>query len=288
MRDLNYQLKQMCRHNQDGSFATQHDRQRALSLFADQLHSLGFINMNSTSLKPKHVEALVAKWTADGIAVGTIKNRLSNLRWWAEKIGKQNIIARDNSAYGIEKRQYVTNESRSKVVEGGQLAKVSDPYVAISLRLQLQFGLRREESIKFVPSYADGGKVVKIKASWAKGGRARTIPLVTAAQREVLDAAKQLAGRGSLIPAGMSYRAQLQRFKAQCAAAGISHVHGQRHAYAQQRYLALAGWKAPAAGGPRSRQLTQEQREIDRAVRLAIALELGHGRAQVVAIYCGR
>lgn len=44
--------------------------------------------------------------------------------------------------------------------------------------------------------------------------------------------AKQLTGKGSLITAELRYRDQLQRFKAQCAHAGIHRVHGLRHQYA--------------------------------------------------------
>ncbi len=47
----------------------------------------------------------------------------------------------------------------------------------------------------------------------------------------------------------MSYRDQLNRFKAQTVQAGIDRVHGLRHHYAQARYADLTGWKAPAAGG---------------------------------------
>jgi Phage integrase, N-terminal len=35
MRDLNYDLKQLCRHNRDGSYATQADREHILDLIAD-------------------------------------------------------------------------------------------------------------------------------------------------------------------------------------------------------------------------------------------------------------
>ena len=55
-------------------------------------------------------------------------------------------------------------------------------------------------------------------------------------------------------------------------------MHGLRHAYAQNRYEELTGWKAPAAGGPDSKSLTPEQRELDREARLTISRELGHER----------
>ena len=100
--------------------------------------------------------------------------------------------------------------------------------------------------------------------------------------------AKALAGPGSLIPAEMSYRDQLNRFKAQTAKAGIDHVHGLRHAYAQRRYKELTGWKAPAAGGPSSKQLSPEQMAMDREARLIISRELGHEREQITAVYLGR
>ena len=84
MRDLNYELKQLCHRNRDGSFATQRDREWVLDQIANQLREMGFRHMEAKSLKPKHVEALVERWKMEGLAVGTIKNRMTELRWWAE------------------------------------------------------------------------------------------------------------------------------------------------------------------------------------------------------------
>jgi hypothetical protein len=76
------------------------------------------------------------------------------MRWWVQKIGKDNIIARDNGSYDIEKRTFVTNISKAKVLDDALLAKITDAYTAMSLRLQSAFGLRREEgkSIKLYES----------------------------------------------------------------------------------------------------------------------------------------
>lgn len=288
MKDLNFELKTLCRQHRDGSYATQYARERILAMIANQIHEMGFRDMRATSLKPKHVEALVARWKAESLAAGTIKNRMAELRWWAEKIGKQNVIAKSNDHYGIGRRQYVTNVSKARELTAGDLVKVTDPYTAMSLRLQAAFGLRREESIKIRPQWADRGERLMLMAAWTKGGRERDIPIRTQEQRAVLEAAKSLAGRASLIPKKLSYVEQLNRFKDQCARAGIRHVHGHRHAYAQQRYEHLTGWSCPARGGPTSRQLTPEQRSLDRDARLTITRELGHGRPQVAAVYLGR
>jgi site-specific recombinase XerC len=125
MQDLNYELKQLCARNRDGSFATQAGRERILTLIANQLREMGFVNMRAQSLKPKHVEKLVERWTAEGLSTGTVKNRMTELRWWAEKIGKTNIVAKSNDTYGIADRRHVTNVSKARELTNGDLAKIT-------------------------------------------------------------------------------------------------------------------------------------------------------------------
>ena len=157
----------------------------------------------------------------------------------------------------------------------------------MSLQLQAAFGLRREEAIKFQPSYADRGDHIALKGSWTKGGRERTVPITTTGQRDVLQAAHRLAGTGSLIPANKTYIQQRHIYDGQCKAAGLSNMHGLRHRYAQMRYETLTGWKSPAAGGPGTAQLDLSQRLADQQARQQISRELGHERMKVTAIYLG-
>ncbi len=288
MRELNYQLKQLCRRNRDGSYRTQADRERQLTLIANQLRALGYRKMSAQSLKPKHVEALVKHWQEGGLSVGAIKNRLTVIRWWAQKVNRQNVVARSNDHYGIPDRQFVTNLSKAQTVTAPDLEKVRDQHVRMSLELQQAFGLRREEAMKFQPSYADRGDHIALKESWTKGGKSRVIPLRNEAQRAVLNRAGLLAGKGSLIPSSRNYRQQLRIYERHTANAGLSKMHGLRHAYAQQRYHELTGWSAPAAGGPTIKALTQEQKTVDRQARLTISQELGHEREQITSIYLGR
>ncbi|MRV75716.1 integrase [Duganella sp. FT92W] len=288
MQDLNHQLKQLCHRNRDGSFATQADRERLLTLCANDLAARGFQHLHADSLKPKHVAALLNKWKQDGVSTGTIKNRMSALRWWAEKVGKDNVIARSNAAYGIAERMFVTNVSKAKVLDADMLARVTDPYTRMSLQLQAAFGLRREESIKIKPGWADCGSFLRLQDSWTKGGKYREVPITTAQQRAVLDAAQALAGKGSLIPAQMQYRDQLNRFRAQCDKAGIHGVHGLRHEYAQRRYAELTSWQCPANGGSTSKQLAAADKQADQDARLTLSKEMGHFREQVTSIYLGR
>ena len=285
MRNLNYQLKQLCQRNHDGSYATRHNRERTLTLIADQLHLLGYRRMSAQSLKPKHIDALVARWQAEQLAIGTIKNRMTALRWWAEKVNKPSVIAHSNDHYGIPDRQLVIGISKARQLGSEALDQVRDPHVRMSLELQRAFGLRREEAIKFQPHYADRGDHLLLKASWTKGGKARMIPVRTPAQRELLTRAHQLAGRGSLIPLDRDYRQQLRVYERHTANAGLTRMHGLRHAYAQERYATLTGRLAPAAGGPAVATLPLAERQRDQQVRQQISRELGHERVQILSVY---
>ena len=286
MDDLTYTLRQLCQRNRDGSYTTQADRIRSLSLAARQLREAGFRQMKASSLKGKHAQTLLDRWQGEGLSSGTIKNRLSHLRWWAEKIGKAGILPADNTQLGVAERRYVTNISKAQDL-GTDLEQIADVYVRMSLQLQAAFGLRREEAIKFQPSYADRGDHIALKGSWTKGGRERTVPITTTEQRDALQAAHYLAGTGSLIPANKTYIQQRHVYDGQCKATGLSHMHGLRHQYAQSRYETLTGRPPPAAGGPLVTELSPTQRIEDRHARQTISRELGHERVQITAIYLG-
>ena len=285
MRQLNHDFKEiLARHAKERSYGTRKGRGYALDGMATTLDRR-FPHLRAWNLRGKHVEFLVADWKERGLSMGTMANYLAHLRWFAKAIGKPNIARRSNASYGIVKQRRIVD--RACGLPADSLAKVTDAHVRMALELELAFGLRREEAIKFSPSYADRGSSVVLKAAWTKGGRAREIPIRNATQRRVLDAARRLAGGGALIPAGRNYAAQRKVYERQTARAGLGRMHGLRHAYAQARYEDLTGWKARAAGGPSRGTLSPARRRIDAAARLAIARELGHGRPAVVATYLG-
>ncbi|WP_245008185.1 phage integrase N-terminal domain-containing protein [Pseudoalteromonas piscicida] len=294
MSNLKYQLQGLMLRNQDGSFGVKAERKKVLVQISAQLKQGGYRLQSVQSLKPKHVNYLVERWQGEGLSAGTIKNRLSHVRWWAEKIGKASMLPKSNNGANqaitldLEKRTYTPTESKAKELEQNRLEKVSDPLVKLSLRLQREFGLRREEAIKFRPNYAIRGEQLVLKPSWTKGGRPRVIPIRTESQRHLLQQVQNQVGGGALIRPDRNYIQQLKAYERQTSQAGLDKNHGLRHMYAQQRYLELTGWRSPIAGGPTSKQLTPEQKQIDRQARLQVSNELGHSREQITVIYLGR
>ncbi|QZO12237.1 integrase domain-containing protein [Pseudoalteromonas piscicida] len=294
LSNLKYQLQGLMLRNQDGSFGVKAERKKVLVQISAQLKQGGYRLQSVQSLKPKHVNYLVERWQGEGLSAGTIKNRLSHVRWWAEKIGKASMLPKSNNGANqaitldLEKRTYTPTESKAKELEQNRLEKVSDPLVKLSLRLQREFGLRREEAIKFRPNYAIRGEQLVLKPSWTKGGRPRVIPIRTESQRHLLQQVQNQVGGGALIRPDRNYIQQLKAYERQTSQAGLDKNHGLRHMYAQQRYLELTGWRSPIAGGPTSKQLTPEQKQIDRQARLQVSNELGHSREQITVIYLGR
>ena len=286
MRDLNFDLKRLQKAHDDGSHGTRTARSYALAQIADTLHELGFKGLRATGLRRKHVVALVREWKRQGRSIGTMKNRTAHIRWWAKRVGRPGVVPA-NGELGIANREYVTNEDRSAVLDPEKLARVKDPHIAMALRLEAAFGLRREEAIKFTPARDDRGGRIRLKGSTTKGGRPREVPVRHDAQRALLDEARRLVGSGALIPPQRTYKQQLKVYESQTREAGLYRMHGLRHRYALSRYEELSGWKAPAAGGPPQRSLAGAKRRIDTAARRKIAEELGHRRASIASVYVG-
>lgn len=290
-RPLKHHLRQLCYRRRGGSRSTQATRKRLLVQIADDLKRLGYRNMRVTSLKEKHVHALVQDWQARGLSIATQKNRMTAIRWWSRTVGNPAAVANANAHYGIGQRTYVATESKAVALTPARLDQVKDPWVRLSLRLQQLFGLRREESMKFQVRYADQGDHIRLQSSWCKGGRPRVIPVRNAAQRTLLDEIRAFTGGGhqvSLIPAELRYVDQLHRYEYQTQQAGLSKMHGLRHAYAQERYRELTGWDCPVRGGPNRDELSPEKRQLDYAARMTVSEELGHGREEITTVYLGR
>ena len=262
--------------------------------FDRRLQAAGVHQLKPKNLKPRHIETVLGQLRAEVAAgtrsLGSAKNWCSQLRAFVRVIDRRYLVPRTNAELGFGQRVYVRSESKAVVLGAVHLERVTCPYVMASLKLQREFGLRREEAMKIKPEWADQGDKLVLAYSWCKGGRERVVPIRTEAQRAVLDETKALAAtteKGSLIPTEY-YVHQKWRFEYQCRKAGLHGSHGLRHEYAQQRFQELAGFACPLAGGPTRKDMTPDMRRADYEARLEVARELGHGRADVTINYLGR
>ena len=282
---LKYRMKGLMNHNRDGSFETQRARSSVLLLVANQMREGGYKIEQPSQLKQKHIGYLVERWQSENLAPGTIKNRLSHLRWVAGKLDRTAIV-KSNEELGVEKRQFVSNTDKSIQLDA-RLDTIKSERVKDALRMQQAFGLRREESLKFRPNIAIKNDCISLQASWCKGRIARDVPIRTPEQRELLAEIQKKYASNSLIPPELNYKTFRDKYDNVMQSSGIGKGHGLRHGYAQSRYEELTGWKCSVKGGFKRAEMAPEQREKDTQVRMIISSELGHGRIDVVAKYIG-
>ena len=164
MRDLNYELKQLCRRNRDGSYATQRDRQHILMLIGESAQRDGLPAYESGKPETearRGVSRSAGRWR-------DWQSAPSRTAWRSFDGGRRRSASKtslrgSNENYGIANREYVTNVSKARELTDGDLSKITDPYTRLSLKLQAAFGLRRGESIKIQPEWADRGDKLGVK-----------------------------------------------------------------------------------------------------------------------------
>lgn len=278
---------------------TQAKRSSVLYAAFSELRELGYKLDDVRQLKGKHVEALCRAWQSRGLAASTLQNNLSTLRTFANWVGKAGMVERADQYFqnGEASRSSINRTDKSWSAHGvnfeAKLAEIQalDERVAIQAELQQAFGLRNKEAVMLRPHLADKGTYLAVSIG-TKGGRDRTVPIVTARQREVLERAKIFAAtrtastadpRRSLKQALDRYTNTLRKAGLTKKAAGVT-AYGLRHQYAQERYQSYSGVASPLRDG----SLAKLDRERDRVARLEVSEELGHSRESISTYYLGR
>ncbi|BBQ13105.1 tyrosine-type recombinase/integrase [Stenotrophomonas maltophilia] len=196
---------------------------------------------------------------------------------------------------GIDQRSHVREdapgaldrEAVSRAVDAVR-AEVGERAAAV-VELARELGLRSKEAslidARAALAEAQQRGAITVDAG-TKGGREREVPITSETQVQALERAAQAQGGDrSMVPEGQSWAAWREGELREAREVVQEHtgggLHDLRASYACERYEALTGHAAPCAGG----QI--EDRERDQAARLAVAEELGHGRAEVTSEYVG-
>lgn len=282
----------------NGILNRKHREHTIYQVIAD-LEAVGLKPKSLLNLKQKHVAAVVASWREKGLSASTIQTRLSHLRWLTVALGKRGFV-REPMFYGLRAeevaRTYAASEDKSwtgkqvdidkKIAE----ARALDELVGARLDLMREFGLRLYEAMLLRPAHADRGTYLEV-VNGTKGGRPRTVPIRTQAQRDALERAKAVASRtdrGSLVPPGMNPGQARNRHNYIMRRLGLTKKvlgvvgHGLRHEYAIDLYEETSGEPSAVRGGP-----GLLSRAADADARRAVTQDLGHARLGVTASYLG-
>ncbi|MGB9500485.1 MAG: tyrosine-type recombinase/integrase [Dissulfuribacterales bacterium] len=241
--------------------------------FVDKTYHLEHIE----NLKPGHIESFIKDMQERGLSNSTAANYMTTIRIIANQIGKQNIVERENSAYGISRageRLNPITANAEKISELREQLYERGEWLGLAHDLRQEFGLRAAESIQWhgdVITHPDGSQSLHIdRKDGSKGGRPRDIPIRTEQQKELINKVQNYIrsnGQRSLMPKNLSrqqaYNVQKNTIHSLGATReSAANMHALRHAYAQDRA-----------------QATDRQ---------TVAEELGHGRSDVVSHYVSR
>jgi len=270
-----------------------------------QLSELGYRLENPENLNLKHVRALAKYWIFDKkIMPKTFEGKLSNLRIFCGWIGKKGMIGSkydfvqpDES--GLIKCQSAATSSKSWAGNDVDFQEIlsrvdkHDSRLGLKLRVELEFGFRREEVLKCDPHAQDFGNFMAVFENHGKGGKARDVQTLTSAQRELIDYVKQRIPANQKL--GWPYNRDgsvatleqnIARYRNMMSRLGITKKtigvtgHGLRAQFSENQALAL-GLIPPSMGGSRG----QLEKKTLKSRLTKISEALGHHRTVVVSAY---
>ena len=239
---------------------------------------------------------LAEKVIAGDLAAATAQNYLSavnSVMTIATKGEWQSVSP--TKACGIEQRSAVRQDAPGaldRAAYGRAVEAVRDQVgerAGAAVELCRELGLRSKEAslldARGALAEASARGTVTITEG-SKGGREREVPITNQGQREALDRAAQAQGDArAVMPPDQNWKTWREGELRDARELVQEHtgggLHDLRAAHACERYEQLTGHAAPCAGG----EIADKAR--DEAARLAVAEELGHGRAEVVAEYVG-
>jgi integrase len=317
------------KRSKDVSHRTQAARASALFIAFNLLRLLGF-QPDPARLDGNHVKHLFWYWTCDprikalcdrhrvpvlakphsAAYLQFLASTLNTVSGWINKPGM--ILPPER--YGIDpalfERSYVAQQDKGWAAHDIDIAQLLervariDERVAIMLELVWRFGLRRKEVVMFQPHLAVvPAGLVPIDSPIAeqyisclsvergtKGGRLRLIPLVSDAQRDVIERARRFAPypTSHLGHPGKTLLQSLDRYKNVLSQAGITKKelgitgHGLRHTFAGDKYFDLAKVACPIRGGDPLR----DPELLERVLR-SVSQQLGHNRTSISQAYLG-
>ncbi len=276
---LEQQLVSILAANCEDAYGTQRKRSGELAQAARAIHD-HFGLQKWANLGAKHVAYVVETWKTRYAGKRTLDQKLTHFRWLVRKIGKANLIPRENRELGIEPGprhtragKFITQERLHEILDG----IADDPRRRMAILLGRHLGLRMREAMLFRPwgDWEESGRIWVKRGT--KGGRPRYLFLWNPRQRAVLEEARALVhGRdAALIPeeaATWEQWRQASYYKYRKAGLGRKMdavFHDLRRTWAGERMHYLI----------RVRGLDQEHAER------IVTRELGHNRREVLRWY---
>lgn len=219
-------------------------------------------------------------------AINTVMNLVTKNRWESISPTKDcgimlRTAIRQDAPGALAQEVYIKAKEAVELLLGDRAAAI--------IELTREFGLRSKEASflnvhkAIEESIKDAGITITVGT---KGGRKRKVPITNPTQIEALKRARTAQGKErSVMPVDQNWKSwregELRAAREIVKKHTGGGLHDLRATYACVRYMILTGHPAPCAGG------VIVNKEADKAARLIISAELGHGRIDVTNEYLG-
>ena len=283
--NLQHQMDKLFNHVNQGSIKTRYRYREAVNRFcqfvADEFRLQKFENVQE-----KHIVAYVKHMQEKGLSASTIKTELSGIRFFHDQV-KSRYRLPDNQKLGelgatLERRKFraVPRAWGDNEFTGAFLLAEAQgkPEMARMLEYARFIGLRIHETTKLNESMLKQALESNYLTIKGKGGLIREVPL-TYKSRDLIQRTLQMSSKQTRLFVGPNEKAHqvikrvenwIYIYRDQFTKGDVKLTyHGLRHAYAQERYA----------------YHLQRETGDDKAARLAVSRELGHGRDEVTRIY---
>ena len=284
------------------SFLTQRLRCLTLVSAIELLFNVGKYELTSIrNIKEKHVEYLIKSWTEQKLSRGTLENKISYLATFACWLNKGNIVKHPDmyaEVKAIQKRSGISEQDKSWSAAGINVNEMisriaaEDQHIGVQLMLQVEFGLRVQESMMLKPydalSVIAGIRHISVSQG-PKNNKFRKFPVLHESQERVIELAQQLISRHhkSTIPDEYTLPEWKKRHNTVMIKFGITKnqlgvtSHGLRHEHFNDLYKDLTGVDSPVRGGEAPRS------DILKAARQIISEHAGHSVISKANAYIG-
>ena len=246
---------------------------------------------------------LLNRVSSEQLQQSTAQNYLSSINTILSIARGDNFVrVRPVTDCKIPKRSGVCKTNKATSISGHKKAlETLSLLLSTTLEIERVFGLRFEESAKLNAKKAFKQALSNqeiLITEGTKGGRPRKVPIQKTQQIEVLEKAACLQQGQSMIPPDQTYKEF--RDKAYQAMGDLPvNFHGERHHYAQARYLEITGADCPIRSGIKKGKVFYTRmaiklsisidaaKKLDKEARKIISQELGHSRTNITNAYLG-
>ena len=186
-----------------------------------------------------------------GLAPSTIANKMTAVREIVASIGKKNIVARENVAYGIERvrinpqsvDQAKLEEIRAVLQSRADRGELAAKMMIAADSLRTNFGLRAKESLMSKDIIEKNG-IMYLVVEGSKGGRPRELAVNNEAKLKAVQLVRETSkshgsGTGRIIPPNMTLKQAYNKQRNEWRALGGTrknrgNMHGERHVHARE------------------------------------------------------